>query len=65
MTPSEKEELLKIAETCERVPAKPPRTLQESFQYDIFIQMMSGPRPLKAHGRPGRIIITGRIMTRM
>ena len=39
--PQRKEELLKIAETCERVPAKPPRTLQESFQYDIFIQMMS------------------------
>jgi pyruvate-formate lyase len=35
--PQRKEELLKIAETCERVPAKPPRTLQESFQYDIFI----------------------------
>jgi len=39
--PGRKEELLKIAETCERVPAHPPRTLQESFQYDIFIQMMS------------------------
>lgn len=39
--PQRREELLKIAETCERVPAKPPRNLQESFQYDIFIQMMS------------------------
>jgi benzylsuccinate synthase len=39
--PNRKEELLKIAETCERVPAHPPRNLQESFQYDIFIQMMS------------------------
>ncbi|MFO7557222.1 MAG: pyruvate formate lyase family protein [Desulfobacterales bacterium] len=39
--PKRKEELLKIAETCEQVPAHPPRTLQESFQYDLFIQMMS------------------------
>jgi pyruvate-formate lyase len=39
--PVRREELLKIAETCEWVPAHPPRTLQESFQYDIFIQMMS------------------------
>ncbi len=36
-----KEELLQIAEVCERVPAKPPRTLQESLQYDIFIQLFS------------------------
>lgn len=39
--PDRREELLKIAESCEQVPAYPPRTLQESFQYDIFIQMMS------------------------
>ncbi len=39
--PQRKEELLKIAETCERVPAYPPGNLQESFQYDIFIQMLS------------------------
>ncbi|MEZ4602923.1 MAG: pyruvate formate lyase family protein [Desulfobacterales bacterium] len=38
--PSEKKNP-EIAETCERVPAKLLRTLQESFQYDIFIQMMS------------------------
>jgi len=36
-----KEELLQIAEVCERVPAKPPRTLQESLQYDLFIQLFS------------------------
>lgn len=36
-----REELLKIAETCERVPAKPPRILQESLQYDLFIQLFS------------------------
>ena len=39
--PVRREELLKVAETCARVPAHPPRTLQESLQYDIFIQMMS------------------------
>ena len=37
--PKRKEELLKIAETCERVPAHAPRNLQESFQYDHFIQV--------------------------
>ncbi len=36
-----KEELLQIAKCCEQVPAKPPRTLQESLQYDIFIQLFS------------------------
>ena len=36
-----KEELLQIAEACEQVPAKPPRTLQESLQYDLFIQLFS------------------------
>ena len=36
-----KEELLQIADCCERVPAKPPRTLQESLQYDLFIQLFS------------------------
>ncbi len=39
--PKRKEELLRVAETCERVPAKPPRSLQESFQYDHFIQVMA------------------------
>lgn len=45
--PKRKEELLKISEVCERVPAHPPRTLQESFQYDIFIQMMSRTEALE------------------
>ena len=36
-----KEELLQIADCCERVPAKPPRTLQESLQYDLFTQVFS------------------------
>ncbi|MDY6935032.1 MAG: pyruvate formate lyase family protein [Spirochaetota bacterium] len=37
--PKRKEELLRIAETCEQVPGRPPRSLQESFQYDHFIQV--------------------------
>lgn len=36
-----KAELLRVAETCERVPANPPRNLQESLQYDHFIQIMA------------------------
>ncbi|MDI6741111.1 MAG: pyruvate formate lyase family protein [Smithella sp.] len=36
-----KEELLQIASCCERVPAQTPRTLQESLQYDLFIQLFS------------------------
>ena len=36
-----KEELLQVAEVCEQVPARSPRTLQESLQYDIFIQLFS------------------------
>ena len=36
-----KEELLQIAQACEQVPARPPRTLQESLQYDLFIQLFS------------------------
>ncbi|MBI4763588.1 MAG: formate acetyltransferase [Deltaproteobacteria bacterium] len=39
--PKRKEELLRVAETCERVPAKPPRNLQESLQYDHFIQVLA------------------------
>ncbi len=39
--PKRKEELLRVAETCERVPAKPPRTLQESLQYDFFVQVIA------------------------
>ncbi len=34
-----KNELLKIAATCTNVPSKPPKTLQESLQYDFFIQI--------------------------
>ncbi|MBI9076221.1 MAG: formate acetyltransferase [Desulfatibacillum sp.] len=36
-----KEELLRLARTCEQVPAKSPRNLQESFQYDHFVQMFA------------------------
>jgi len=34
-----KEELLRVAKTCERVPAKPPRTFQEYLQLQHFIQV--------------------------
>jgi len=39
--PQRKEELIRIAATCERVPAHAPRNLQESLQYDLFIQLFS------------------------
>ena len=38
--PQRKEELLRIAEVCDHVPAKPPRNLQESLQFDHFIQVL-------------------------
>ncbi len=37
--PKRKEELLRVAETCEQVPAKPCRTLQEYLQLQHFIQV--------------------------
>lgn len=39
--PKKKEDLLKLATVCERVPAKPPRNLHESLQYDFFIQIIA------------------------
>ncbi|MFZ2633635.1 MAG: pyruvate formate lyase family protein, partial [Desulfosalsimonadaceae bacterium] len=39
--PKRKEELLRISETCEQVPAKTPRNLQESFQLGHFIQILT------------------------
>ena len=36
-----KKELLRVAETCERVPANPPRNLQESLQYEHFVQVLA------------------------
>ena len=39
--PKRKEELLRIAEVCERVPAQAPRTLHESLQFDHFVQVLS------------------------
>ncbi len=38
--PKRKEELLRVAEVCEHVPAHPPRTLQESLQFDHFVQVL-------------------------
>ena len=39
--PDRKEELLRISEVCERVPAQPPGNLQESLQFDHFIQVLA------------------------
>ncbi|MFO7962464.1 MAG: pyruvate formate lyase family protein [Desulfobacterales bacterium] len=39
--PYRKEELLRTAAVCERVPAKPPQSFQESLQFDHFIQVMA------------------------
>ncbi|MDY6854678.1 MAG: pyruvate formate lyase family protein [Thermodesulfobacteriota bacterium] len=39
--PERRKELLRISQTCEQVPAKPPRSFQESLQYDHFIQIWS------------------------
>ncbi|MDY6935043.1 MAG: pyruvate formate lyase family protein [Spirochaetota bacterium] len=39
--PKRKDELLRLSESCNRVPAKPPRSFQESLQYDHFIQVWS------------------------
>jgi pyruvate-formate lyase len=48
-----KEELLQIANCCERVPAKTPRNLQESLQYDLFIQLFSRSEAIEG-AWPGR-----------
>ncbi len=39
--PTRKEELIRLAETCEHVPAHAPRSLQESLQYDHFVQVLA------------------------
>ncbi|MDY6935143.1 MAG: pyruvate formate lyase family protein [Spirochaetota bacterium] len=39
--PKRKEELLRVAEVCEQVPGKPPRSFHETLQYDHFIQIWS------------------------
>ncbi|MDY6843169.1 MAG: pyruvate formate lyase family protein, partial [Thermodesulfobacteriota bacterium] len=38
--PQRKNELLKISQTCKKVPAEPPEHLWESFQFDHFVQIM-------------------------
>jgi len=38
--PVRKEELMKIAETCRRVPGKPPRNFHEALQFVWFIQVV-------------------------
>ena len=37
--PKRREELLRIAEVCEKVTARPPGHLQESLQFNPFIQI--------------------------
>ncbi|GAB6275291.1 MAG: glycyl radical protein [Peptococcaceae bacterium] len=37
--PKRKEELYQLAQTCENIPAKPPKNLQESFQLGHYIQV--------------------------
>jgi len=37
--PERKEELLRVSETCYKVPAKPPEHLWEAMQFDHFIQV--------------------------
>lgn len=39
--PKRREDLLKVADTCGHVPAKPPRNLHESLQYDHFVQILA------------------------
>jgi formate C-acetyltransferase/benzylsuccinate synthase len=39
--PKRKGELLRIAETCERVPAKPQRNFQESLQFSHFLDVVT------------------------
>ncbi|MBU2490392.1 MAG: formate acetyltransferase [Proteobacteria bacterium] len=38
--PKRKEELIRLAESCETVPAHAPQTFQQSLQYDHFIQII-------------------------
>jgi len=38
--PQRKDELLRISDVCERVPAQPPRNLHESLQFDHFVQIL-------------------------
>jgi len=37
--PKRREELLKVSETCDKVPAKPPEHLWEAIQFDQFVQV--------------------------
>ncbi|MDY6857403.1 MAG: pyruvate formate lyase family protein [Thermodesulfobacteriota bacterium] len=37
--PTRRQELLRISETCEKVPARPPEHLWEAIQFDHFVQI--------------------------
>jgi len=49
--PIRKAELEVIAETCRRVPAKPPRTFHEALQFVWFVFMFIAPSPTATIGR--------------
>lgn len=49
--PVRKKELEKIAETCRRVPAEPPRTFYEALQFVWFIFIFIAPSPTPTLGR--------------
>jgi formate C-acetyltransferase len=49
--PVRRAELAEIAETCRRVPAKPPRSFREAIQFAWFIVMFISPSPTSTIGR--------------
>ena len=53
-SPERKEELLRIAEACERVPANPPRSFYEALQSIWFIQIASWIQQPIVTSPPGR-----------
>ncbi len=53
--PARKEELLKIAEICRRVPARPARTFQEALQSFYFYQVCIFMEQNAAAYNPGRM----------
>jgi len=54
-SPTRKEELLKIAETCEWIPANPARTFHEALQSFWFTQIACYIEGMAANFTPGRM----------
>jgi pyruvate formate-lyase/glycerol dehydratase family glycyl radical enzyme len=50
-TPGRKEELVRIAEICRRVPAQPARTFYEALQSFWFLFLVTNPQTTAAAGR--------------